>query len=57
MIRMKESASTGRMVLVVLAVLLGFSVGLGALLGMAALTSRPPPYESSNPSEGYEGPP
>jgi len=54
---MKEPASTGRMVLVVLAVLLGVSAGLGALLSVAALTSRPPPYESSNPPGGYEGPP
>jgi hypothetical protein len=39
---MKERASTGRMVLVVLAVLLGISSGLGAFLSAAALTSRPP---------------
>jgi proline iminopeptidase len=41
---MKERASTGRIVLVVLAVLLGAAAGLGALLGAAALTSRPPLY-------------
>jgi proline iminopeptidase len=39
---MKERASTGRIVLVVLAVLLGVSAGLGTLLGAAALTNRPP---------------
>jgi proline iminopeptidase len=39
---MKKRASTGRIVLVVLAVLLGVAAGLGALLGAAALTSRPP---------------
>jgi len=39
---MKEPASTGRIVLFVLAVLLGVAAGLGALLGAAALTSRPP---------------
>ena len=39
---MKDRTSTGRMVLVVLAVLLGVSSGLGAFLGAAALTSRPP---------------
>jgi drug/metabolite transporter (DMT)-like permease len=39
---MKERASTGRIVLIVLAVLLGVAAGLGTLLGVAALTSRPP---------------
>jgi proline iminopeptidase len=38
---MKERASTGRIVLVVPAVLLGVTAGLGTLLGTAALTSRP----------------
>jgi hypothetical protein len=39
---MKVRTSAGRMVLVVLAVLLGVSSGLGALLSAAALASRPP---------------
>jgi proline iminopeptidase len=39
---MKKRASTGRIALVVLAVLLGVVAGVGALLGAAALTSRPP---------------
>ena len=39
---MKERASTGRIVLILLAVLLGVAAGLGTLLGVAALTSRPP---------------
>jgi uncharacterized membrane protein YfcA len=39
---MKKRASAGLFILVVLAALLGVSAGLGALLGAAALTSRPP---------------
>ena len=41
---MKERASTGRIVLVVLAMLLGVSAGLGTLLGAATLSSRPPVF-------------
>ena len=41
---MKERASTGRIVLVVLAMLLGVSAGIGTLLGAATLSSRPPVF-------------
>jgi proline iminopeptidase len=39
---LKERDSAGRMVMVALAVLVGVAAGVGALLGAAVLTSRPP---------------
>ena len=39
---LKERVSAGRIVMVALAVLVGVAAGVGALLGAAVLTSRPP---------------